>query len=634
MDQFNLAPSDAAYFAVLNAKYHSEQIKPVIGINAIPSALLESQARERLLGVVDGKQLLDDEENIRVARSIDVRVLQLKGGLGTSFKRKETLKRLVGRDSLADKGTDSYFENISVQGFDAAGNPRMSKENISVAELKLLYYVHLIQEKLFHHIEVQELVNAESQEAVSRFWDTLYLADRVDERMASHKRRTYRQIFNFPAEGSAGVKGLSFNPHFIVQGVIPVIDAQTGQYLDNEALRSPGGHGAFVALMMEENAMNRRGLSVPQMSVFTNGDGVNNMLPPAVAGWMVRKKIPLVMVTTTKQLLDLKGGLIALLSNAPLPQEVQEKLKAFETLSMEDVLDVQTALSPYLLEIAQAKAAAQVDVFKKMGISIGVRGAQFFNTNLHAQNHTILDPFLADLKGVLGSERFLEIIGPDLVVNPKEKNVNGQKLAVLQLEGASGSALLALNRFVLTSTDPRVMALKEKHGIERVVYFVNFDEHLRSEVFTPEKYTWDHYLYGFSDLFRVDPQQGRLVFTPASGRSTLPGFDLDVPYEDMEYDINCFGRQWGVRELDYLGIRGEVRMPNAILKRAVFILNNSGRLVDLTTLLKPSASEDGRLVLDNVFITIDQNGHLATTTVGDLWEAISHFEKHPPRSPL
>jgi hypothetical protein len=622
MDRFHLAFPDALYFSVLIAKYLSDRINPVLGQNGIASALLNAEARQKTFGMVDGKSVMDDITNSETAKQVHMRVLELKGGIGTSFNRTATLLRLTGRKTLADKGTDSYFENVPVQGYDASGQPKEFKENISVAELKLLYYIRLAKQGEFSELEVRELVNAESQEAVNKFWDTVYLGDRVDDRIAANDKRTYRQVFS----PEKGIKGLHFNPDFIVQGVLPVVDAQSGEYLNHEALRSPGGHGAFVALTMDDNAGNKKDLSAPRITVFTNGDGVNNMLPPAVAGWMVKNKAPIVMVTTTKQLLDLKGGLITLLSNTDLPAAIREKLNRFETLSMEDITELQKSLYPYLLELAQAKTAGQQDVFQKMGITLGEKSAQFFNTNVHAQYHNVLDPFLADLRNILGDEKFYEIIGPDLIVNPKNKKADGKPVSVIQLEGASGSALLAMNRFILTATDPRIKALKEKYGIERLVYFVNFDEQLRSEVFTPEKFTWDHYLYAFTDLFSVEPDNGRLKFTPNPGRNTLPGFDLSAPYEDLEYDINAFGRNLSVKGLDYLAIRGEVGIPNAILRGGVFIRNNSGQFVDLTTKTKELPFENGRLVLDNVLVTIDQGGNVTTSPVPNLLDAVEKFE--------
>jgi len=626
-ERFFLAHPDALFFSVLIAKYLSPRIQPVLGLNCIPSALLNKEARQKAFGVIDGKGVMDDPENEKIAEEIHLRVLELKGGLGTSFKRKETLKRLTGRETLADKGTDSYFEDVPVEGFDPFGNPKHINENIPVAALKLLYYIYLVEHHKFHEIEVQELVNPESRGPVEKFWDTVYLSDRIDDRIPVEKKRTYRQIFNFPSESRQGLKGLRFDPSFIVQGVMPVIDAQSGAYLDNESLRAPGGHAAFVALTMDDNALNKKDLGVLRITVFTNGDGVNNMLPPAVAGWMVKKKAPIVMVTTTKQLLDLKGGLITLLSNMDLPSKIQEKLNRFEILSLDDIEDIQNNLYPYLFEIAQAKTGGQEDIFKRMGITIGQKSAQFFNTNLHAQNHNILDPFLAELRSIIGTGKFYEIIGPDLIINPKEKKVEGKPVKVIQLEGASGSALLALNRFILTTADPKVIALKARHGIERMVYFVNFDENLRTEVFTPEKYTWDHYLYAFTDLFTVDPVKARLVFIPLPGRSSLPGFDLDKPYEDLEYDIRAFGRQLGVKGLDYLAIRGEVRMADAILKGGVFIRNDSDEMVDLTARLNLFPSENGRMILDNVSVNIGQDKNISIKPVTDLMETITNFEK-------
>ena len=72
---------------------------------------------------------------------------------------------------------------------------------------------------------------------------------------------------------------------------------------------------------------------------------------------------------------------------------------------------------------------------------------------------------------------------------------------VFQLEGAKGSALLNLNKFVTTTTNPQVQALMKVFGFKQLVYLVNFNAEERTEVFTPEKYVWDHGIYARTDLF-------------------------------------------------------------------------------------------------------------------------------------
>ncbi len=616
--KLNIALPDAMYFLALIRKYGAHAPLPKMGENNIPSALLDAQAQEQLLGVVSADTIMQDSLNLTVSSKARVRYMELKGGLGTSFQRLRTLTRLTGRTTLSDKGTDSFFEQVEIHGLDSQGNTKIFHENLSVAELRLLSYINQVKQGQLGAIEVEELVNKESLEPVRAFWDTIYLKDRIDDRIQPSAKRTYRRIFE-------QTKGLKLNPKFIIQGVLPVVDPQTGNVILDRSIWAPGGHGAFAVLTMEDNSKNTKDHSVNPVSVFTNGDGTNNKLPAEVVGFMIRKRIPVAMITTSKQIIDLKGGLVGLISSGNLPTSVQEKIKRGQALTTDDLKEAGT-LSPYLLEIAQAKATSQVDMFQDMGITIGGKDQQLFNTNVHAQNHQVLDPFLKELREIIGDQKYFEIIAPDLIVNSKTKEVAGSPMKVLQIEGASGSALLALNRFIMTTTDPRIKDLKHKHGIERLVYFINFDPKLRPLVFTPEKFVWDHYLYASTDIFKVDPQKGELVFTPQEGRSTLPGLDLDPYYEELENVIGAFGKQLGVKGLDYLAIKGTVLIPNAILKGGVFIRNLSGQPIDLTALKDDFNFEGGRLVLENVSITIDPSGKVSKKPVSNVLQAMRDFE--------
>jgi len=149
-----------------------------------------------------------------------------------------------------------------------------------------------------------------------------------------------------------------------------------------------------------------------------------------------------------------------------------------------------------------------------------------------------------------------------------------------------------------------------------MVYFVNFDTDVRTEVFTPEKFAWDHVLFDRSDLFDVDVGSMRLVKRTEQGGdvSRLPGFDLDNYYKDVEHVIRAWGEKIFVKDLEQLTVRGKVHHANAVLKGRVTIDNRTDEIVDLNQ--HPELfdrGDSGGLVLDNVWVMIESNGQITVT---------------------
>ena len=356
-------------------------------------------------------------------------------------------------------------------------------EQVSVTELKYLQAISSASK--YGKTVIQELVNEDSIGPMNRFLDeTIFLMDRVDQRPDA-PRRTYRQVLQ-------ETEGVEVAATMIEQGSLPVIDVATNELTDDYT--APGGHGQLGSMVLQEALTADLPAGKTVIRAVFNGDGPNNNITKSVAGFMAQENIPIVMISTTKTALDKKGGLIGL-----------------ETMPNGSV-------RAQMLELAQAKANGQEQIFTAMGLTEGEAGAQFFNTNVAAVNYSALQPFLRELKDIIGEEQFNEIVTPDLIPNEKTKT-GGRK--VIQLEGAMGSALLNLNGYVTTTDNEDVQRLMQKYGFTRLLTIVNVDEENRTRFFTPIKFAYDHILYAATDHFTVDVASGLLV---NRGGTHLPGF--------------------------------------------------------------------------------------------------------------
>jgi hypothetical protein len=611
--QLRLSPYDTAFLKALYSKYinRDRQTKLVIGKNFIPLAFKNSRVDKTQLGIIDYRTIAEDPDNQKPNHDVVLRFHPMNGGLGTSYVRSRAIARVTKgeRTSLGAKSQDSFFENISVDGFDSDGNSVTVTTTVSVAELKYLQYIDLARQNVFGDIIIQELVNPESEGPMKDFLASAYLWDRVDGRIK--KPRTYAEVINETV-------GIRLAPGMIVQQALPVIDDNAKDFIDStdSEAYAPGGHGhigTYKLMTIADQAPVEGDGKVVIAAIF-NGDGTNNLPTQKLVNWMARKSIPIVMVTTTRAPLDAKGGFIG--------QEIVSGPQYREGIHPAQIL-----------EKAQADAVGQADLFQAVGITEGEKN-QLFNTNVSLQNETALHPFLNELRQIMLEEKeagrinvsFEDIITPDLITNPKTKTIDGVERKIFQLEGAKASVLLNLNKFVTTTNNPRVRALMEKYGWERVVHFVNFSPEDRNFIFTPEKYAWDHWLYEHSGLFRVDFTTGRLERVAGAAKTEihLPGFDLeDVKYyRDIDNVYDAFGKgENAVRlgELDELRItKGRVHFPGVVLKGAVEIHSDYDGIVDLTKRPEMSGWKDpgsGRLVLENVVVKINVAGEIAVEAV-------------------
>ncbi|MBF0569265.1 MAG: hypothetical protein HQL18_00615 [Candidatus Omnitrophica bacterium] len=268
-------------------------------------------------------------------------------------------------------------------------------------------------------------------------------------------------------------RGIVIAPQIVV-GSLPVVlaDGPDKGKLSNE-FTAPIGHGqlptkAFLEILSDALPTDARGTVLLKIRVLRNGDGVTSDGDPSLVGAMVNENIPILIQGVKREGPDAKGGVFVL-----------EKVVAAGKV----------VWVPSILELAQAKD-------KKEFVRIGFRpgdGPQLFNSNTALLYDNLLKPFLEKLEALVGRDKFLEIITPEIIENLKEKirktTGGAQVVLVKQLEGALVSTILNLNRFVLLAmaddSTPEKKALgdqirqlmadlKFKDG--RLVHFVNISE--------------------------------------------------------------------------------------------------------------------------------------------------------------
>src|SRR5690606_20394889 len=123
----------------------------------------------------------------------------------------------------------------------------------------------------------------------------------------------------------------------------------------------------------------------------------------------------------------------------------------------------------------------------------------FFNANLSLYNHQVLGEKLRRLYEELGEDAFMDVVSPDLILNPKEQeDPDGEIRSYVQLEGAKGSVLLNLDRY-----------WRNRYG-EPLVHFVNVEPRDRTRFFSPVKVPFDFFMQFASDRFRFDEQKMEL----------------------------------------------------------------------------------------------------------------------------
>jgi hypothetical protein len=583
-----------------------EDAKPlIIGQNFSPSAILSDRDFSEKLGAVQYEDLEKDPENIKSAARVTMVQNPMNGGIGQAMDRIDFLKAIwqatgrKGKPSLGAKSMDSYFKvNITINGEE-------KDAFVSVAEATILALLHEVEKEqgAYRQGILEEFISEETRQAMVDLMDTVYLYDRLDPSIQD--KRTYGDILK--GKGMLGVMPeQAVFPRFSVEDNYKLTDKYT----------APGSHGhwgVYAFSNIPDNVL-PEDASIQIRAIF-NGDGISNAPNNVIAGWMAREHVPVVMITTTRAPIDVKGGMLGI-----------ENLENGKYRTN-------------LLELADAKTndkkyTGQAELFAKMGIvsskdeRFGRKGMpQLFNTNTVMQNDTALQPFLRDLREALGLEEYNRIISPKMMM---KSAVQKDGKEYVQLEGPLGSSVLSLAGFLSTTDDPIINMLCKKHNIDKdnFLRIVNIDVDKRTDFFAPIKFPIDYWMQFFSDHFKVDTTTWKLVNLRPGHVPALdtPDQDKDKYYSNVLNLFHLFGDNGVIDKdnpamtstigLDYMKIRGKVKVAGSILRGRFVAINQGDDIADLTSikareqLVNEKAallSGDGKLILEDVLIVIDKD---------------------------
>jgi len=592
--KYGLGEADKMYLAELwrQRLYPDPHRKPLRigadaskGENFLLASDLSDRQRRDWLGAISYEELVTDPENAQAAQSISLTINSMDGGIGENVGRLQWLRTRAnpehaGSVVMGAKGTDL--------GYDLEIGHRT--EFVSVAEAKLLQLIEIARNKKFAQLYIQPLVNGQSRRSYENLLNQFYFFDRINEMKPDSQKFTYRQIFQ-----QVGIK-LHSPEEMLMQADLPGIEVESGLVtLNDKGLRQPGGHGQWgVAFLWDAYRTTPPADGKIHVRMFSNGDNVNGRASEVIAGYMARHRIPILKLTTAATPIDKKGGKDGV-RIVPLGDHV--------------------VYVPDQMELADAKSAGQVSAF----YDAGQHGAaqQPFNTNIIYMNLSLLHPILQDLKEVIGEEMVARVIAPVLITkDAKEK----EGVQYVPLDGAIGVAVHNLNAFFQTSSDPRVKAILMKHGVDRILRFVDVPR----SFFAPVKSTFDIWWQRHSDFYRFDHDQ--MVLVDAEPGLVPPEVDLTSPlvgnpkkddgyWNELQNLVESFGNA-GTRKLRSLTIKGPVRLVDAELVGHVSILNESGHLIDLRApqyreALTSVFDEHGKLILEDDAIVINAEGQIA-----------------------
>ncbi len=571
-DDLNLAYFRSLYLAYRNSNGKSENYRIFDSQPAAkdttfvyPTAIAPGELMARLPHV-EYKSLRDPSHGYaKAAKQAVLWVKKMQAGTGSSMTRTSYLARMSGiaesEIRIGAKGTDLFVRLPALR-------PGGKDKVVSIAEVQTLQLMAEAKRGAYRRIVFHDIVSSETADSVASLWSRPSYAD---------ESRTYRQIIDDdPRMQRFQQTDQHHMPTFRDDGAVSF----------NRT--APGGHALFAVDALRAaylSPMRPVTNGSPLISVIGNGEDLSSTPSPEIVGWMAKEKVAIAMVTTEKTPIDLKGGQIAM-AKAP-----------------------DGSVYMTIIEQAQAKKAGQLELFENLGISVTRPGqTAFFNTNMALFNYEVLAPQIKELVAKIGEEKFLEIIAPDLIMNWKEQtDKNGDVRRYLQLEGAMGSSLLRLDRY-----------WRERFG-KPLVHIVNIGKDNRTEFFSPIKSAFDYVLQFHSDRFKLDTRSMRLVNRRPG---TLPMVNLKDPvtndkyYQDVSSVLSTF-QNASLIELDALNITGQVVLHEAVLRGQITIVNRGRRPADLTALARASNRFDlneGRVVLENVSLEIDEAGRLTRVT--------------------
>ncbi|MFL5814388.1 MAG: UTP--glucose-1-phosphate uridylyltransferase [Bdellovibrionia bacterium] len=530
-------------------------------LTAYPTAIAPAELLSQIPYVQYGS-LKSSKEYTDAASSSVVWIKKMQAGTGSSLTRQTYLGRIKKIDPkevrIGAKGTDLYVD---------VPDPRAPSKTVSVslAEAQILQAIHDAQSGKFSGVVLHDLIGPETEESIANLWSKKSLIDPT---------KTYEQVLK-------DLKIVQRSSRSSFQSYMPTID-EAGKF--SFGRQAPGGHGYFgvdaLRAAYRDEMRPKTGKSL--VSAVGNGEDLSSTPDAAMVGWMIKKQVPIAMVTTEKTMNDLKGGQIALVKRS----------------------DGSTYAT--IIEQAQAKEAGQQALFEKLGLDVR-RGDQvaFFNTNMALFNYDVLTPKIKKLVSEIGEHEFMKIVAPDLISNvKKQKDPDGVVRKYLQLEGAMGSSLLNLDRYW------------RQHYKEPLVHFINVEKDARTEFFSPIKSAFDYFMQFHSDLFKLDPKSMRLSHQrPGS----LPAVSLkdrlteDKYYADVQHVTHSF-QGTSLLDLKSLNVDGQVMLTGVILRGDVRIHNKGTGGFDLSAYLKRHPNlvphVKGVPVLENVTLEISESGEV------------------------
>lgn len=537
------------YFLALLSKYRNKSAggaiklyEPGVDISAQNVVYPTASAPEQMMKhfPVQSYQAIREKQRSDVlfhAKSADLYIAKMQAGTGSSIVRNNYLARTKGIDldkvRIGAKGTDLLIPNSS------------HKNEISIAEAQILQATKSDEGNDYGTIHWIDLMSPETETSIQNIWKNL---DPKDARKI--KRETPIMQYNVPTLNTDGQPTLN--------------------------RMAPAGHGLFAfsalkTVLSEKNPKNK-------ILVISNGEDLSGSPDPYIVGYMKKNKIPILMITTDKTEIDLKGGQIA----------VATEIKNGKAIPFVTIV-----------EHAQADAAQQKKLFESLGLRDGDRKAAF-NTNMVLINYEALAPLLKAEVAKVGEEKFFDEIGPSLIENWKtQKDKDGVERKYLQLEGAMGSMILNLDRYFRINTG------------KPVVGFVNIERNFRTQFFAPIKTAFDYYMQFYSDRFSYDAKTHKLV---DHRPGMLPSVKLiDEPTKDKYYaDVdNVIATFTGssIRDVDQIVIEGRMQLNNVVLIGNVQITNKTQDNINLEKYLdsNPTLAKKvkGKWVLDNQKIIIE-----------------------------
>lgn len=577
LDELNLV----YYLSLLEQKFRSQK-HPMMKIaddipqqtddefkRVFPTAIASTEQLKEL-PLVEFEDLLTKKDiYVNKARSTRVLIKKLQAGTGSSIKRKKYLAQILNipQDEvrIGAKGTDLY---ISV------GDPNSSNKTkkICLAEAQILQAINLMKSGQFGAIAWKDIVSDETKEGISALWAKSSLLN---------PKTTYNKLWY-------ELKGLDHVGIF-KQSLIPTLNENSQVTL---LRRAPGGHGLFAVESILE-ALRYKGSTedMPTVAVVSNGEDLGSSPSPELIGYMVEEAIPIVMVTTDKTNLDIKGGQISL---------IEEEAASFTVT---------------ILERAQAEEANQLSLFENLGLQQyrPKDKKSYFNTNMALFNYNVLSKKLNKRLNDVGIDALRRIIAPELISNCKEqKNPYSKKMQkYIQLEGAMGSVLLNLNRYW------------KKNYSESLVQFVNFDIEKRTSVFSPVKTAFDFFMQFYSDRFSLDDKMilrnlrpGKILAVKLVDPKDMKGF-----YSDVSNVLEVFVGA-SILDVDELTVDGLVGLNGIIFQGKVEIISQLTEIHNLCDLLMKSTDsnkniikKDDNLCLRNTRIIVNRKGSVSTEPV-------------------